>query len=125
MKINLALSPAQYDFILELINNYVDDQGCVDELVGETLSDFSMAYNGFNDSLINNFVKSDGEDIEDSQMFLAYVSDCSTIVDDDKVYLHTVDRSPTSEEVTACITDEAIDYSQNTARLPVVSIEFE
>ncbi len=33
MKINIALSPAQYDFILELINNYVDDQECVDELV--------------------------------------------------------------------------------------------
>ncbi len=79
-----------------------------------------MAYNGFNDSLINNFVESDGEDIEDSQMFLA--SDCSTIVDDDIVYLHTVDRSPPSEEVTAGITDEDIDYSQNTARLPVVSI---
>ena len=85
MKINLALSPAQYDFILELINNYFDDQGRVDVFVEETLNDFSMAYNGFNESLINNFVESDGEDIEDSQMFLA--SDCSTIVDDDIVYL--------------------------------------
>jgi hypothetical protein len=91
--------------------------------VEETLSDFSMAYNGFNESLINNFVESDGENIEDSQMFSA--SDCSTIVDDDIVYLYTLERSPASEEVTACITDEAIDFSQNTARLPVVSIEFE
>jgi hypothetical protein len=61
MKINLALSQAQYDFTIELIK-HVDDQGCVDEFVGETLtkSYLSIAYNVFNVSLNNYFVESDG-----------------------------------------------------------------
>jgi hypothetical protein len=66
MKINISISTCQYDFIMELINNYVIDQDGVDEFVGETLKDLENAYSRWNESSIlhNIFILSEDEDSE-------------------------------------------------------------
>jgi hypothetical protein len=90
---------------MKLINNYVIDQGGVDEFVGETLKDLENAYSGWNDNSIlhNSFILSEDED---SEMLMSDISDYSTNVNDE--------RLQGSDEVINIKTSH-----KNTSKLPI------